>query len=78
MKKLRVLLTHYGIGDRDGVNAIMFRNITGLENLHPDWEFTIAGKLSPNISEFENTYNQRFNNMDLPEFSPGSWDKKVA
>jgi len=77
MKKLKILFSHYGIGDRDGVNAVIFRNITGLEHLHPEWEFALAGRLSPNIREFEYTYHERFKLIDIPEFSPGSWLKNI-
>lgn len=77
MTKLRICFTHYRIGDRDGVNAIIFRNIAGLELIHPEWVFSLAGKLSSNIREFEYTYHERFAHIDIPEFSPDSWDKKV-
>jgi len=72
-----IVFTHYGIGDRDGVNAIMFRNVVGLLNLTEEYTISLAGCLSPNITEYEESYGQKFNCIDIPEFSPGSCGKNI-
>jgi glycosyltransferase involved in cell wall biosynthesis len=69
-KPLTLGIGHFWIGQRDGVNVVIMRNVESLLKLHPEIKITLFGKLSGAWSEFAKSIPSEINYINIDEFDP--------
>ena len=51
-KSIHLGIGHYGIGNKDGVNTVIARNVRALTMIDPEIKITLFGKLSNDYKDF--------------------------
>lgn len=69
-RPLNLGIGHFWIGQRDGVNVVMMRNIESLLKLHPEVRITLFGRLAGVWDEFAQSIPENINYINIDEFDP--------
>jgi len=80
MTTTKIAMGHYGIGGKDGVNTVIFRNLTGIfEDLNQDFRITLFGAADSGIKDFVNRASEsNLDYIDIPDFAPGYNGRDVS
>ncbi len=67
---MNIAIGHYYIGANDGVNTVIWRTITKLQELNPHYTFSLFGKASENINNYLPWKAGQLTYCDMPEIAP--------
>ena len=67
---MHLAIGHYNIGSSDGVNTVIWRNVSELLQLDPSLKITLFGKADPAIGKFLPWHNDQLKYCDIEEMSP--------
>ena len=67
-ERIHLGIGHYGIGNKDGVNTVIARNVRALSKIDPEMKITLFGKLSGDYKDFIKPLPEKVNYRNIDEF----------
>ena len=67
-ERIHLGIGHYGIGNKDGVNTVIARNVRALSKIDPEMKITLFGKLSEDYEDFIKPLPEKVNYRNIDEF----------
>ncbi len=69
-KRFTLGIGHYGIGFKDGVNTVIYRNVKAMMSIAPHIKFVLFGKISPDYNNFLKPVRGKLEYLNIDEFDP--------
>ena len=67
---MHLAIGHYSIGSYDGVNTVIWRTVTELQQIDPNLRITLYGKTTPEIDRFLPWKSGKLTFRNIEEISP--------